>query len=179
MDRAHTVMRRVFEGGEGCISGGRLERSKVREFRQGFCEGLDEGESGGEAVILSNRICREWKLWLVPSSGQECFSFVCRISGVQCSEEGEGFQVPLFGEVLRLKIVSRRWNHSVDELMMLSSEAQPVLAGAENTRSHPGALRGGGGGPPARSGNPFSGRKRLFPSILGRPGRLGALLAGR
>ena len=45
-------MRRVFEGGEGYINGGRLERSRVRDVRQGFCAGLDEGESGGEADII-------------------------------------------------------------------------------------------------------------------------------
>lgn len=51
-DLARTVMRRVLEGGEGCISGGRLDRSRVREVRQGFCDGLNEGESGGEADIF-------------------------------------------------------------------------------------------------------------------------------
>lgn len=35
-DQTHTVMRSVFEGGEGYISGGRFERSRVREVRQGF-----------------------------------------------------------------------------------------------------------------------------------------------
>lgn len=32
-DQARTVMRRVFEGGEGYISGGRFDRSRVREVR--------------------------------------------------------------------------------------------------------------------------------------------------
>lgn len=52
LDLARTVMRRVLEGGEGCISGGRLDRSRVREVRIGFCDGLNEGESGGEADIF-------------------------------------------------------------------------------------------------------------------------------
>ena len=52
LDLARTVMRRVLEGGEGCISGGRLDRSRVREVRLGFCDGLNEGESGGEADII-------------------------------------------------------------------------------------------------------------------------------
>ena len=51
-DQEPTVMRRVLEGGEGCINGGRLDRSSVREVRDGFCDGLDMGDSGGEADIL-------------------------------------------------------------------------------------------------------------------------------
>lgn len=46
------MMRSVFEGGEGYISGGRLERSRERDVRQGFCEGLEEGDSGGEADMF-------------------------------------------------------------------------------------------------------------------------------
>lgn len=41
-----SVMRRVFEGGDGCESGGRLERSMDSEGREGREElfGFDEGE---------------------------------------------------------------------------------------------------------------------------------------
>ncbi len=49
---AHTVMRRVFEGGDGWIKGGMLDRSRERDVREGFWCGVDEGDSGGEAAIL-------------------------------------------------------------------------------------------------------------------------------
>lgn len=46
------VMRRVFEGGDGWIRGGMLDRSRERDVREGFWCGVDEGESGGEAAII-------------------------------------------------------------------------------------------------------------------------------
>ena len=43
-------MRRVFEGGEGSTSGGRLERSRERSVFVLRDVGLDEGDVGGEAL---------------------------------------------------------------------------------------------------------------------------------
>lgn len=42
-------MRRVFEGGEGLMRGGKEERSIERGVRLAFDFGLDDGEAGGEA----------------------------------------------------------------------------------------------------------------------------------
>jgi len=43
-----TVIMRVFEGGEGCVSGGRVERSRERGVGVLCVGGLAEGEVGGE-----------------------------------------------------------------------------------------------------------------------------------
>ena len=47
-----TVMRRVFDGGEGVISGGRAERSRESDVSVGFDievdVGLSDGEVGGD-----------------------------------------------------------------------------------------------------------------------------------
>jgi len=43
-----TVIMRVFEGGEGCVSGGRVERSRERGVCVLWVGGLPEGEVGGE-----------------------------------------------------------------------------------------------------------------------------------
>jgi len=41
-------MMRVFEGGEGCVRGGRVERSRERGVGVLCVGGLAEGEVGGE-----------------------------------------------------------------------------------------------------------------------------------
>ena len=46
------VMRRVFDGGEGTISGGSEERSRVRGVDVGGEEGLLRSVAGGEIVVF-------------------------------------------------------------------------------------------------------------------------------
>jgi len=43
-----TVIMRVFEGGEGCVRGGKIERSRERGVGVLCVGGLAEGEVGGE-----------------------------------------------------------------------------------------------------------------------------------
>ena len=47
------VMRRVFDGGEGIISGGSEERSSVRGVDEGGEEGLFRSVAGGEMVVFA------------------------------------------------------------------------------------------------------------------------------
>ena len=48
---AFTVIRRVFEGGDGCIKGGKLDKSRERfDFRR-FAAGT--GDTGRDSVAMS------------------------------------------------------------------------------------------------------------------------------
>lgn len=45
-----TVIRRVFDGGEGEIRGGRVERSRERGLSVASLSGVDAAENGGDAL---------------------------------------------------------------------------------------------------------------------------------
>ena len=55
-------MRSVFEGGEGSIRGGRLERSSERSVLGLFDAGLDDGDVGGETLCAT--IVTEVVIWM-------------------------------------------------------------------------------------------------------------------
>ena len=48
----HTVMRRVFDGGEGLINGGMVERSKDRGGLVALDCGLDWADVGGDTLAV-------------------------------------------------------------------------------------------------------------------------------
>ena len=61
-DGRRTVIRRVFVGGEGWISGGREERSRDRRERLLGDLGLEGTEVGGETAVSVAMIERDWRV---------------------------------------------------------------------------------------------------------------------